>query len=208
MSTPPKDRLSLQKELLKVINWFHSKGWAPATSTNYSFRNPGMATYTISRSGVDKGDFQLEDFMEIDAGGLPLEEYTHLKPSAETLIHTTLYQDPSIHAILHTHSVAATVLSLKYRKEGGITLQGFEVMKGIRDINTHDTGLTLPVLDNTQDMIALSAVIAANRAAIGYGFLLAGHGLYSWGKDIAEAKRQIEVFEFLFECKMYLNFSC
>jgi ribulose-5-phosphate 4-epimerase/fuculose-1-phosphate aldolase len=32
-----------------------------------------------------------------------------------------------------------------------------------------------------------------------HGFLLSGHGLYTWGRDLAEARRQIEIHEFLFE---------
>jgi methylthioribulose-1-phosphate dehydratase len=32
-----------------------------------------------------------------------------------------------------------------------------------------------------------------------HGFLLAKHGLYTWGRDLAEARRHIEIHEFLFE---------
>jgi methylthioribulose-1-phosphate dehydratase len=34
----------------------------------------------------------------------------------------------------------------------------------------------------------------------GHGFLLSRHGLYTWGRDLAEARRHVEIFEFLFEC--------
>lgn len=204
MSIIPADILQLQKDMLAIIHWFHSRGWSPATSTNYSFRNPGTETYTISRSGVDKSDFGPEDFMVVDRLGRPTEEYSHLKPSAETLIHTTLYQDKGINVILHTHSVPATVLSLRCRQEGKLKLEGFELLKGLRGITTHETELTLPVFGNSQDMPALSAEIGASAADISHGFLLAGHGLYTWGADIPEAKRHVEVFEFLFECMIHL----
>jgi len=200
-------KLGLQQQLLDVIHWFHAQGWAPATSTNYSFRNPDQHTYTISRSGVDKGAFQLGDFMEIDAEGKPLEAWQDTKPSAETGIHTMLYQNPDIHAVLHTHSIACTVYSYLHRDKKSILLSGFEVLKGLEGITTHATNLEVPIFQNAQDIERLSREIEANLPAYPHtpGFLLAGHGLYAWGPSIAIAKRHIEVFEFLIECLLRLE---
>lgn len=195
---------SLQQDLLAVIHWFHAKGWAPATSTNYSFRNsvPESDTYTISRSGVDKGAFRIEDFMVIDAQGQPLEAYRHLRPSAETLLHTLLYERAEVNAILHTHSVANTVFSWIHRNEEAVKITGFELLKGLQGITTHEAEVWIPVFENAQDIAALSVDVKTRLAAYPEtpGFLLAGHGLYAWGSSIAEAKRHIESFEFLFEC--------
>jgi len=195
---------TLQQDLLAVIHWFHAKGWAPATSTNYSFRNPDpeSQTYTISRSGVDKGAFQIEDFMVVDADGRPLQAYRHLRPSAETLLHTLLYERPEVNAILHTHSVANTVFSWIHQEEEAVKITGFELLKGIQGITTHEAEVWIPVFENAQDIAALSVEVKARLAAYPDtpGFLLAGHGLYAWGSSIAEAKRHIESFEFLFEC--------
>lgn len=195
---------ALHAELLATIHWFHAKGWAPATSTNYSFRNPAPhdQTYTISRSGVDKGAFQAEDFMVVNASGAPLEAFAHLRPSAETLLHTLLYETQGVNAILHTHSVQNTVISWAHRHEPFLPIAGFELLKGIAGVTTHETTLRLPIFENAQDMVALSATIRETLPQYPGvpGFLLAGHGLYAWGSSIAEAKRHIEVFEFLFEC--------
>jgi methylthioribulose-1-phosphate dehydratase len=195
---------ALKQELRSVIHWFHSKGWAPATSTNYSFRNPApeQNTYTISRSGIDKGLFKVEDFMEVDANGQALEAYRDSKPSAETLIHTMLYEQAEVRAVLHTHSVVNTVFSWEHRAEACVSISGFELLKGIAGINTHEATIQLPIFENSQDIESLSGHIREslkNYPGVP-GFLLAGHGLYAWGSGIAEAKRHIEVFEFLMDC--------
>lgn len=195
---------ALQKELLEVIHFFHSKGWSPATSTNYSFRNPASYgnTYTISSSGVDKGSFTSKDLMIVDAKGNPTRAFNHMKPSAETLLHTMIYRQFATDAILHTHSVYATVLSAIYRKNEGIYITGYEVLKGLKGIKSHEEEVFLPIFPNSQDMPKLSKQIEAYARAHSEmrGFLLAGHGLYTWGNSIAEAKRHVEAIEFLLEC--------
>lgn len=189
------------EELVRCIHFLHAKGWAPATSSNYSFRVQPTDPIYISASGLDKGDFTTKDLMLVDQYGKTLEPGR--KPSAETLLHTLIYErQPEVKCILHTHSVYNTVLSTLYEKKGSITLAGFEVLKGISGIQTHETLLKMPIFPNDQDMPVLSKAINTYWKEVDhlYGFLLAGHGLYTWGATIAEAKRQIEVFEFLFEC--------
>ena len=190
-----------EAELVDCIHFLHQQGWAPATSSNYSFRLPGDSTITISSSGRDKGAFAIEDLMEVDLEGHPMDETK--RPSAETLLHTLIYQRrPEVTCILHTHSVYNTVLSQVYQAQGYLRLAGFEILKGISGIETHEAEVDLPIFANAQDMQQLSAEIAIywdRQPELG-GFLLAGHGLYTWGKSIAEAKRHIEVFEFLFDC--------
>ncbi len=193
----------MHRDLQHIIHWFHAKGWAPATSTNYSFRNPApdSDTYTISRSGVDKGAFQLTDFMQIDAQGRALPEFQHFKPSAETGLHTMLYAlFPGVNAILHTHSVLNTILSMGHKS---LIFKGYELLKGLEGITTHETSVEVPVFANSQDIPALSVEIRAwlEKNPRAKGFLLAGHGLYTWGKSLADAKRHVEVLEFLLECE-------
>lgn len=192
---------SWKTQLVECIHFLHQQGWAPATSSNYSFKVPGESTITISSSGKDKGTFSIEDLMEVDLQGKPVNDTR--KPSAETLLHTLIYQrKPEVTCILHTHSVYNTVLSQVYQEEGNIRLTGFEILKGISGVKTHESTVDLPIFANSQNMPQLSEDIALywdEHPALS-GFLLAGHGLYSWGKSIAEAKRHIEVFEFLFDC--------
>ncbi len=196
----------LEKELLEIIHLFHSRGWSMATSTNYSFRNPepNQNTYTISRSGIDKLKFKKEDFMLIEAEGTPLPTYQHIKSSAETLLHTYLYQNLETQCVLHTHSKASTIYSLIHQKDKIAKITGFELLKGIRNITTHEAEIKIPIFQNSQDMKQLVREISTyyDRNQETYGFLLAGHGLYAWGNSIPEAKRHTETLEFLFECML------
>lgn len=189
------------QQLVQTIRFLHQKGWAPATSSNYSFRLPEENYVNISSSGVDKGDFTEEHLMQVDLEGRPIND--HRKPSAETLLHTMIYQNRmEVGCILHTHTIYNTVLSAIFEKEKNIRLEGFEILKGLSGIRTHDTFVDLPVFPNSQNIPALSALILDYWKEHPHmkGFLLAGHGLYTWGKDVPEAKRHIEVFEFLLEC--------
>ncbi|MEM6377070.1 MAG: methylthioribulose 1-phosphate dehydratase [Bacteroidota bacterium] len=198
MSNDTKD---WAKELIRCIHFLHAKGWAPATSSNYSFRINTNDPIHISASGLDKGDFSTDDLMLVDAQGKALDK--NRRPSAETLLHTLIYeQAPATKCILHTHSVYNTVLSTLYAENGALTLSGFEVLKGIAGIKTHEVDVKIPIFPNSQEMTDLSAEIKKywNQVDQFHGFLLAGHGFYTWGKTIAEAKRHMEVFEFLFEC--------
>lgn len=195
-------KATLKKELVRLVREFNQKGWSPATSTNYSFRNPSEKSISISVSGIDKSQFSEEHIMEIDAKGNPLPDFAHLKSSAETLLHTLLYEKPEIGAVLHTHSLYATILSRFYQKQEGISLQGYEVLKGLQGVTTHQTNIWLPIFENSQNMPALSDEIRSywESSPKMQGFLLASHGLYTWGKDLKEAKRHLEVWEFLMEC--------
>jgi len=188
-------------ELVQCIHFLHQKGFAPATSSNYSFRLPGEEHIHISSSGVDKGVFTEEDLMLVDKVGVPIKD--NRKPSAETLLHTMIYERLSqVGCVLHTHTVYNTTLSAIFEQKGNLRLEGFEVLKGLSGISTHDSYVDVPVFPNSQDMPLLASQIESywDSHPEMPGFLLAGHGLYTWGKTIAEAKRHIEVFEFLFEC--------
>jgi methylthioribulose-1-phosphate dehydratase len=192
-------------ELVEIIRWINSCGWSPATSTNYSFKNSeNPISICISQSGVDKSKFGTEHFMLIDAEGRPSNDFAHLRSSAETFLHTVLYQEnPEIEVILHTHSVYATILSQKYLSDGFLLLENYEVLKGLGNIKTHEVSVKVPIFENTQDIAALSEVFRSlyRKMPDMQGYLIAGHGLYTWGKNFEIAKRQLEVFEFLLECE-------
>lgn len=193
----------LKKELVRLVQEFNQKGWSPATSTNYSFRNPNEKSISISVSGIDKSRFSEEHIMEIDGKGNPLSDFAHLKPSAETLLHTLLYEKSEVGAVLHTHSLYGTILSRFYQKEEGFALKGYEVLKGLQGVTTHQSNIWLPIFENSQDMPTLSEEIRVywEKSPKMQGFLLASHGLYTWGQNLAEAKRHLEVWEFLMECE-------
>jgi methylthioribulose-1-phosphate dehydratase len=197
--------LKLATELLEAIRFFNQKGWSPATSTNYSVRSENSEHYVISRSGVDKSKFNLEDLILINSQGEVLPPFNRpgIKSSAETEIHTHLYQKyPDVKCVLHTHSVLGTVLSQSLVNEKQLVFEGFEIQKGLEGNLTHELKSFLPIVPNSQVMGDILKNMDQHFTAKPeiHGFLIAGHGLYTWGKDIATAKRHIETYEFLFEC--------
>jgi methylthioribulose-1-phosphate dehydratase len=129
-----------------------------------------------------------------------------LRPSAELELHTCLYRiDTNIGAVLHTHSVISTVLSRA--TENDLILQGYEMQKALAENSSHEQTVIIPVFDNDQDIAALADRVMQRRShdmsqntMIQPGLLVRGHGLYAWGKDLAEARRHVEGFEFLFAC--------
>lgn len=193
----------LAEELLEAIRFFNHKGWSPATSTNYSVRSENKSEYIISRSGVDKSKFALADLILINPKGevLPPFNKPGIKSSAETEIHTALYElFPEANCVLHTHSVLGTVISHTMLAEKQIRFEGFEILKGLEGNPTHELVETLPIVPNSQEMSDILNNMKGRYGKDVHGFLIAGHGLYTWGKDIATAKRHIETYEFLFEC--------
>ena len=180
---------------------FYSRGWSVGTSSNYSVvlgRAP--LHLLITASGADKGRLAASDFTVVGDDGRPIDE-TSPRPSAETLLHTTLARLPEVGAVLHTHSVSATVLSDAHFNGGALEIAGFEMLKGLSGITTHDTRVTLPILDNDQDMAAMARAVKAElgKGTPVHAFLVRGHGLYTWGRDLDEARRHVEILEFLFE---------
>ena len=182
-----------------------ARGWTPATSSNFSARlDRHHAVITVS--GRDKGALGRDDLMRVDLDGKPVG--TPLKSSAETPLHTQMYRrDADIGCVLHTHSHNQTVASRLFAEAGVIRLAGYELLKALTGNATHQTTVDLPVFANSQHMPDLVAEVDAWLAggAPAWGYLIEGHGLYAWGRDIAEAMRHIEAFEFLLGCELDLR---
>jgi methylthioribulose-1-phosphate dehydratase len=180
-------------------------GWTPATSSNFSMRlDPTHIAVTIS--GRDKGRLSGEDVMVVDMDGRAVA--TDARPSAETLLHTQIYRRfPEANAVLHTHSRQQTVASRFYASRGVIRFEGWELQKAISGYTTHESALDVPVFANTQDMSVLvrevDAWLDAGKPLSGY--LIDGHGIYTWGKDMPETRRHLEAFEFLLACELDLT---
>lgn len=194
--------LTLAKELIAAVEFCSLQGWTPATSSNFSVRSPAMDGFIITQSGVNKNKLSIEDLMWVDSHGKTVEP-RGAKPSAETGIHQELYNDPEVHCVLHTHSPLATALSLRFSKEGFIEFSGYEVLKALPHTSTHETTSRLPIVSNSQSMEEIWGQWLEGRKYASestVGFLIAGHGLYTWGKDIKSALRHIEAYEFLMSC--------
>lgn len=192
----------LAAALVEVGRQAFVNGWVPATSGNFSARlDP--ETIAITVSGVHKGHLNPSDIMLVDSDGGSLDGR---RPSAETQLHTWLYQWRSdIQAVLHTHSVRSTVLSRI--ADGEVLLDGLEVLKAFDGIDTHDTEMIIPVFPNDQDIERLADQVGEyllQHPGVP-GYLIAGHGLYTWGGSISAALRHLEAFEFLFECALEMR---
>jgi len=175
------------------------RGWVPATAGNLS-RRLADGRIAITRSGGHKGFLTEQDVIEIDPQGRPLD--ASQKSSAETLLHTQLYAfDPAIGAVLHGHSVAATVLSMM-DPAPAITLAGYELLKVFEGQSTHETSIDVPVFDNDQDIARLAGVIAPSLGGMPAGYVIRGHGVYVWGRDMAMALARLEGLEFLLACEL------
>lgn len=188
-------------ELVTTCHWIGAKGWAPATGGNMSVRQDETWCW-LSESGRDKGSLTSEDFLQV--GIADNLAPSGRKPSAETGLHTLIYRlYPEANVVLHVHTVNATVLS-RITDGESLKLHGYEMQKTLNGQHSHLDTVAIPLFDNDQDIDALAARIADKAAttSLRYGFLLRGHGLTCWGRDIAEARRQLEGLEFLFQCEL------
>jgi methylthioribulose-1-phosphate dehydratase len=192
------------EQLRQVGRMCHARGWSLGTSSNYSVvqaRDP--LRLLVTASARDKGSLQPNDFVLVDRLGQPVGD-AQPRPSAETLLHCLLAEDSEVGAVLHTHSVFATILSELYAEQGGLVIEDYEMLKGLEGVTTHQHRAWIYIFDNSQDIPSLAAQVTqrlqSHNAGQVHGFLLRQHGLYTWGRDLFAARRHVEIFEFLFEC--------
>ena len=192
---------ALASQLADVGRHCYERGWALGTSGNFSavVRKEPL-TLAITTSGVDKGLLESRHIVAIDAHGRMLQGSG--TPSAEAMLHLAIVRSRGAGAVLHTHSVWSTILSEATADEAdSLTIEGYEMLKGLAGVGTHEHRERVPIVENTQNWTAaaprIETILREHPEA--HGFLIRGHGLYTWGKDLAEAKRQIEILEFLFE---------
>ena len=185
--------------LCATAQWCYARGWAPATSGNFSVRDSASGRILISPTGLDKGTMTPVDLLEIDPQG---RVEGAGKPSAETALHRVMYRDrPDARAILHVHSIWNTLLSARFSPKGYVPIEGYELLKGLSGVETHAHLERVPILENSQDYARLAERLTDALAQFpqAHGVLLSRHGLYTWGKSVAEARRHLEALEFLFE---------
>jgi len=190
----------MEKLLAELGRSFYARGWVLGTSGNFSAvlsRDP--LRIVITSSGVDKGNLTAEQFVHLDAQGSVIAGSG--RPSAEAALHLALVRVRGAGAVLHTHSVWSTIISEAHAVRYGLWIEGYEMLKGLEGVRTHAHREWLPIIKNDQDMpklaVMLEAVLREHPQA--HGVLLRGHGLYTWGADLMQAKRHLEVLEFLLE---------
>jgi methylthioribulose-1-phosphate dehydratase len=194
------DPKKLAAEMAETGRAFHARGWALGTSGNYSaVLKDKPLRLLITSSGVDKARLDKKHFLHID-------DHTNIlagdgRPSAESLLHVSVARARGALCILHTHSVWSTILSDRHAKHKSMAISGYEMLKGLEGVKTHTHQEWIPIFENSQDIPALAKEIEAllKQDSRPHGFLLRGHGLYTWGEDLAQARRHVEIFEFLME---------
>jgi methylthioribulose-1-phosphate dehydratase len=191
---------NLAATLAEIGKSFYQRGWVFGTSGNLSaVVSERPLRLAITPTGLDKGALEPGKFLEIDEDGRVVRGSG--QPSAETGLHLAIVRARGAGAVLHTHSMWSTLLSDSFAADGAVPLEGFEMLKGLHGVNTHEHREMLPILDNSQDIARLAEKVQALLESDPdiHGFLLRRHGLYTWGRDLAEAKRHMEVLEFLLE---------
>lgn len=189
-------------ELIAAGRFIDQKGWVPATSGNFSAKlSDGNIAITVS--GKHKGSLQREDIMLIDSTGQSLDGK---KPSAETLLHTSIYRRfPQAKSVLHPHSINAMLASRLFKDE--IVLENYELLKALAGIDTHETRIKIPIFPNDQDIPRLAAVVEdyLDKHGVIYAYIIASHGFYTWGASITDSLRHLEALEYLFDCEIRLH---
>ncbi len=191
-------------EIVSVGRFIDQKGLCPATSGNFSIRLDSEFV-AMTASGKHKGELTKNDILMVNMEGKA--QNTTKKPSAETLLHTILYSlFEDISAVLHTHTLNGCVLSLLVAPKKVLVTEGYEIHKAF-GITTHESTVTIPIFENNQDMVALAKEVAdyMKLNPRPYGFLIRNHGLYTWGKDMREAKIRVETFEYLFASEVTMR---
>ena len=185
--------------LVEAGRLLYAQGLVPATSGNFSARlGPDQIAITVS--GVHKGRLGVDDIMEIDSAGCARDGR---RPSAETLLHIQLYRRyPGVGAVLHHHSLYATLISQLAGPR--LVLENYELLKAFPGVDTHATAVEVPIFANDQDIGRLAAAVEdyMNTHAPAPGYLIAGHGLYTWGDSVETALKHVEALEFLFRCEL------
>ena len=209
MATVQHGKTQVLEQLVRVGRRFDERGWVMGTSGNFSVvigRDP--LRLAITPSAAFKGELQADQILEMDDRGAPVDAPSPLGPttarprvSAEALLHLEIVRARGAGAVLHTHSIWATLLSERFAGARGFFIEGYEMLKGLEGVRTHEHCEWLPIVENDQDMARLSVVVRGvlEEHPEAHGFLLRRHGLYTWGNDLPQAVRHVEILEFLLE---------
>jgi methylthioribulose-1-phosphate dehydratase len=188
-------------QLAQIGRRFDARGWVLGTSGNFSVVvNREPLRLAITSSGISKGELTADGIVEIDQAGQLTSQGTG-RPSAEARLHVEIVQVRGAGAVLHTHSMWCTLLSDRHIAGRGLTVEGYEMLKGLQGVATHEHREWIPILENDQDMERLGGRVRAalTEYPAAHAFLLRRHGMYTWGETLSEAVRHVEIVEFLLE---------
>ena len=195
-----RTRVSPARALTEIGRRFYARHWVLGTSGNFSaVVSQKPLRLVMTPSGAHKGLLSAADLLQIDEAGRVVRG--RAKPSAEMRLHLEIVRQRGAGAVLHTHSVWGTILSDLHASERGLAVQGYEMLKGLDGVTTHEHREWIPIVDNDQDMVRLAGVVRSVLAeeSRAHAFLIRGHGLYTWGRSLTDAERHVEILEFLLE---------
>ena len=173
-----------------------SRNWFPATSGNISIKvSHEPLTFLISASGKDKTKTTPDDFLLVDHQGKPVLE-TELHPSAETILHTHIYNHTSAGCVLHVHTTDNNVITNLYNEE--VILRNQEIIKAL-DIWEESAIIRIPIIENDAHIPSLGEEFKKHIQEDSGAVLIRNHGITVWGRDSLDAKKRLEAYEFLFQ---------
>jgi len=191
----------VSQQLVRIGRRFDQRGWVLGTSGNFSVvLNRDPLRLAITASGASKGELTADQIIEIDGSSAVKNAAPH-RPSAEARLHVEIVRTRGAGAVLHTHSMWSTLLSDRHAAENGVAVEGYEMLKGLEGVATHEHREWIPILENDQDMERLAGRIrdVLLSQPIPHAFLLRRHGMYTWGETLSQAVRHVEIVEFLLE---------
>ena len=203
MSSPA----AVARALADIGRRFYARGWVLGTSGNFSaVISHKPVRLLMTPSGAHKGTLTGREFLAVNERGEPPrreKKGSKARPSAEALLHLEVVAARGAGAVLHTHSVWSTILSDLNAHDAGLAISGYEMLKGLDEVRTHEHREWIPIVENDQDMLRLALVVrqVLRQHPGAHAFLLRRHGLYTWGRTIAEAERHVEILEFLLEAE-------
>jgi methylthioribulose-1-phosphate dehydratase len=194
------ERAHAAERLIEAGRRLHTRGFSPATSGNYSARLDGTRIL-VTASGKHKGMLTPDDLVVVDYDGRPVDGG---HPSAETPLHVAMFRaDAGIGCVIHTHSVRSTVLGRLLARHTEIDLVGYEMVKAFAGVSSHTDRVTIPIFENSQEVPIMAERVRQRWMKEPFvGYLIVGHGLYAWGKDVDRALIAIEALEFLVSCEV------
>lgn len=191
-------------ELADIKDELAARDWFMGTSGNLAIRVSNDPTqFYVTASGKDKRKRTEEDFLLVDADGIPIEE-THLKPSAETLLHSVIYANSDARCSLHVHTLANNVISHIFNEQKAFRIKGQELIKAF-DLWNEDDELIIPIIPNHADIPALAKALEPFVHQDYGAVLIHNHGITVWGKNGFQAKKLLEASEFLFQYELEIQ---
>ena len=208
----PQEQNSAQvlvESLLSSSADFYRRGWMWGTSGNLSAKIASSPlTIAITGSGASKGELTAADISIVPDDAVAKLDWAvvcRATPSAETVIHRTVYETiPQAVLVYHVHTVASTALSLavvaQSRGPSYLEVQDVEMLKGWGVAwSGPSLSARIPILPNRESMQVLADDLR-RRLAGGVTVpvvLVAGHGMTVWGRTPAETRSRLEVAEFI-----------